>query len=70
MRRTLDILPGKRWSGRIHVISHEVAGYLVDFDAVDPNAHPNERAVMDRAVLTPEQLQAWTGWEEDTRDER
>jgi len=68
-RTTLEILPGKRWRGKIHVISHEVAGYLVDFDAIDPKAHPDERWVGDRAVLTPEQLEAWTGWREDTRQE-
>ena len=62
-RKTLDLLPGLRWEGKLHVLSREpCGGYLVDFDAVDLRNHGLERHIMDRAILTPKQLKDWTGW--------
>lgn len=64
-RKTLKLLPNLRWKGKLHVLSkQECGGYLVGFDAVAPDAHPQERYVYDQTVLTAKQLKDWTGWED------
>lgn len=60
----LALLPGLRWEGSLTVMSKEPTGYAVEFDAVAPQADPQERHVFDRAVLTAKQLKDWTGFEE------
>lgn len=63
----LLLLEGLRWTGSLQVLGQRDNGYLVQFDAEDASAHPQERYVYDRTVLTPAQLKDWTGWE-DTQD--
>lgn len=60
-RKTLEILEGLKYRGKIHVIGKKGEAYLVDFDAVDPRG-VEEHAVMDRALLTAKELKGWTGW--------
>ena len=59
-RRTLELLPGLRWRGKLHVTGRTEGGYLVDFDAEDPTA-VQERYVYDYTVLTAQQIEGWTG---------
>ena len=60
----LVILPGLKWQGNITVLQKLDDGkYLVDFDAIDPEA-TQERHVLDRASLDPNLLEQWTGWRE------
>ena len=60
---TFTILPGCKWTGKLRVLqaAPEFGKYVVEFDAEDPNADPQERFVFDRAVLTKDQIKDWTG---------
>lgn len=69
MRKTLAILPGLRWFGKIAVLQRVSDCYLVDFDVVDTDASLNEKHVMDRATLTAAQLKAWTGYDQEKSGE-
>ncbi len=59
----LALLPDAKWDGHLTILRRQEADYAVEFDAVDPKARA-ERHVMDRTVLTPEQLFSWTGYKE------
>jgi hypothetical protein len=59
-RRTLKLLPGLKWSGKMHVTGKVDGGYLVEFDA-EGRANSRERYIYDRAVLTAQQIEEWTG---------
>lgn len=61
---TLPLKSGLKWRGKLKVERRQDGGYLVAFDAEAPNAHPNERQVYDVTVLSPKQLEDWTGWSE------
>lgn len=63
--KKLKLLPGLKWRGHLTVLSREPEGFAVAFDAESPKADPRERYVFDRAVLTPKQLENWTGWTDD-----
>jgi hypothetical protein len=60
--RKLKLLPGKRWQGTMTVREQSADGHLwlVDFDAIDPKA-TTERWIGDRATLTAQQIEEWTG---------
>lgn len=59
--RTLKLLPGLRWSGKLDVICRLADGrYIVQFDARNERSR-EERYVYDRTELTADQIERWTG---------
>jgi len=60
-KRKLKILPGKRWQGTMAIGPEVCGGYVVDFDATIVGATHGEQWVGDRAVLTAQQIEDWTG---------
>ena len=63
--RTLPLLPGLKWTGKLTILSSDGDSYVVQFDAeiIDPRVE--FRHVYDRTVLTAMQLHDWTGWRAD-----
>lgn len=61
--RTLKLLPGLKWEGKLTIIDRRPDGVTVQFDAESPKADPQERFVYDRTFLTLAELKAWTGVE-------
>jgi hypothetical protein len=61
--RTLAILPGRRWVGKLRVLqaAPEVGRYIVEFDAESPLADPQERYVYDRTTMSAKEIAEWTG---------
>lgn len=58
----LALLPGQKWAGTLSVLGNWPQGFPVAFDAVIVGAPKgSQRYVFDHAILTGEQLQAWTG---------
>lgn len=66
----LALLPGQKWAGTLSVLGNWPEGFPVAFDAVVVDvvvlARPGTKAgrpkyVFDHAILSAEQLKAWTG---------
>lgn len=60
--KTLRLLPGLRWKGKLVVLACTEGRYLVQFDAEEVDPVSWARFVYDRTELSPVQLRRWTGW--------
>lgn len=60
--RTLKLLEGLRWKGKMRVMRKSDDGYDVQFDAeiVDPELG-GPKIVYDHGVLSADQIKDWTG---------
>lgn len=60
--RTLKLLDGLRWKGKMQVMRKSADGYDVKFDAEIVHPRPHEpRIVYDHGVLSAKQIKDWTG---------
>ena len=65
--RTLPLKPGLRWKGELNLMSDKPTAdgrYAVEFNAevAKPQPGATENFIFDHALLTPKQLEDWTGW--------
>jgi hypothetical protein len=61
----LKIKPGLKWKGHLRIIASDSDSYIVQFDAESTDPGVEFKFIYDRTVLTPRQLEDWTGYRAD-----
>lgn len=65
-QKPLKLLAGLRWQGKLTVTGRKGDKYTVAFDAEGIDSG-EKQYVFDRACLTAQELEDWTGWREEKR---